>query len=53
MDNHERVRDVNKLLKELGFVTWFDDEKLTGNIVDQMTGGIDASAFVLVTERSL
>jgi hypothetical protein len=48
VDNHERVRDVNKLLKELGFVTWFDDEKLTGNIVDQMTGGIDASAFVLV-----
>jgi hypothetical protein len=28
--NHDRVGTINKELKSLGFVTWFDSEKMTG-----------------------
>ena len=43
VNNHERVSQVNTALKKLGFATWFDEEKMTGNVVDQMCKGIDDS----------
>lgn len=47
-DNHERVRRVNDKLKASGLKTWFDAEKLTGNIPLQMSRGIDSSDVVVV-----
>ncbi len=35
-------------LKQLGLNTWFDEERMEGNIVDQMCKGIDESAVVAV-----
>ena len=29
-------------LKQLGLNTWFDEERMTGQIVEKMCGGIDA-----------
>lgn len=47
-DNHDRVRQVNKALKAKGLLTWFDDEKMHGNIMTQMTNGIDRAQCVVV-----
>jgi hypothetical protein len=46
--NHDRVAAINKELKSLGFVTWFDSDKMTGEIVYQMASGIDTAAVVIV-----
>ena len=52
-DNHSRVKAVNTALQAKGLVTWFDEDRMTGNIVDQMCKGIDGSACiaVFVTQR--
>lgn len=47
-DNHERVKAVNDRLKSAGVKTWFDAEKLSGNIPLQMSRGIDNSDVVVV-----
>lgn len=54
-DNHQRVSQINRDLKSLGFVTWFDEERLTGDINKQMADGIDHSKMVVVfiTKRYL
>ena len=46
--NHERVSRVNAALQAAGLVTWFDEERMHGDIVEQMTDGIDRSSLVLV-----
>jgi hypothetical protein len=46
--NHQRVSRLNADLKRAGLVTWFDEERMEGNIIDQMTCGIDDSACVIV-----
>jgi len=48
-DNHERVSCFNAELKRRGFdQTWFDEERMSGNVIDQMCSGIDNSRFVIV-----
>ncbi|XP_063682406.1 uncharacterized protein LOC134817197 [Bolinopsis microptera] len=47
-NNHDRVGKVNDKLKEMEFETWFDQDKLSGNIMDQMAKGIETSKVVLV-----
>eukprot|EP00043_Microstomoeca_roanoka_P001323 m.32170 g.32170 ORF g.32170 m.32170 type:complete len:339 (+) comp10756_c0_seq1:217-1233(+) len=47
-DNHDRVAMINNMLKMVGFDTWFDEERMTGHIVQQMCNGIDNSKAVLV-----
>lgn len=47
-ENHQRVSRVNEALKARGYRTWFDTEKMHGNIHDQMTAGIDMSELVIV-----
>ena len=47
-DNHEKVACINKALQTRGFVTWFDEDRMEGNIIDQMTAGIDDSACIAV-----
>eukprot|EP00732_Lithocolla_globosa_P002322 Lithocolla_globosa_v1_NODE_1492_length_2536_cov_46.306608.p1 type:complete len:791 gc:universal NODE_1492_length_2536_cov_46.306608:57-2429(+) len=47
-NTHERVGLVNAQLKDAGICTWFDQDRMEGNIVDQMTNGIENSALVIV-----
>ena len=35
-DNHKRVSKINKALKERGLITWFDEDRMEGSIVDAM-----------------
>jgi hypothetical protein len=46
--NHDRVAVINKELKSLGFVTWFDSDRMTGDVVDQMISGIDNASVIIV-----
>lgn len=52
-NNHVRATRLNEWLKARGVSTWFDSDKMQGNVVQQMCDGIDASAavLVLVTKR--
>jgi hypothetical protein len=46
-NNHLRVMAVNNALKALGFITWFDEEKMQGNIRRLMTEGVDLTLVML------
>lgn len=47
-DNHYRVSLINKELKKIGYQTWFDADRMTGDIVKQMSQGIEQTKGVLV-----
>eukprot|EP01036_Dinobryon_divergens_P058556 gene58556-78108_t len=47
-DNHQYVARINAELKSYSLKPWFDNEQMTGCIVDQMFKGIDTSQLVLV-----
>ena len=47
-NNHSRVKAVNTELQKNGLLTWLDDQKMKGNVVDQMCNAIDDSAIILV-----
>ena len=47
-DNHQRVSSINEKLKAHGYKTWFDEEKLTGNIDEKMAQGIEQTKGVIV-----
>ena len=47
-DNHERVATINRALKERGLNTWFDEDRLCGDINIQMADGIDRSRAVVI-----
>jgi hypothetical protein len=46
--NHKKVSRINKELKELGLQTWFDEEKLTGNIRQGLADAISNSNCFVV-----
>jgi hypothetical protein len=47
--NHEKVKILNQIFQDsLGFVTWLDEEKLNGNIRDEITHGIENSNCMLI-----
>ena len=46
--NHERVAAVNRALCQSGLLTWFDSERMTGDINAAMTSGIDRSQTVVI-----
>ena len=52
-DNHQRVSLINDELKARGYKTWFDEEKLAGNIDMEMTQGIEQTEGVIafITRR--
>ena len=54
-DNHQRVSLINRDLNNLGYQTWFDEEKMSGSIVHAMGKGIDETngAIVFITKRYL
>jgi hypothetical protein len=47
-NNHDRVAAINNALKAMGIVTWFDSDRMTGDVVDQMVAGIDNASVVVV-----
>ena len=47
-ENHKRVAIINKELKARGFRTWFDEEKISGNINNKMAQGIAQTEGVIV-----
>ena len=47
-DNKSRVSLVKKKLKELGYKTWFDEERVRGSITEKMSQGIEQSKGVIV-----
>jgi hypothetical protein len=46
--NHAKVSRINKQLNELGLRTWFDEEKLTGNIRQGLADAISNSNCFVV-----
>ena len=46
-DNHERVQRIYNGLKSMNVTCWFDSERMTGTINDQMSKGIDDSSCVI------
>jgi hypothetical protein len=46
--NHDRVAMIDKALKSMGIVTWFDSEKMTHELIDQASSRIDNAAVVIV-----
>ena len=47
-DNHERVAVVNEALKGAGYETWFDDDRMHGNIHQRMAEGKGGLYFFLI-----
>lgn len=54
-NNHGRVSRLNTYLKDKGLVTWFDEDRMEGDIRFKMADGIENSKYVVVcvTERYL
>ena len=52
-DNHFRVSRVYNALKRAGLETWFDEDRLSGNISQQISKGIEGSrrVVVFITQR--
>ena len=46
-NNHETVSKINDALKSKGLKTWFDNDRMNGLILDQMTKGIDQSCVIV------
>ena len=46
--NHQRVQKINTALQKRGLNTWFDENKLDGNIRYKMAEGIDNTKSVVV-----
>ena len=46
--NHERVAGVNRGLQSRDVVTWFDSDRMTGNVRRTMTDGIEHTQCVMV-----
>lgn len=47
-NNHTRVARVNQGLKKRGFITWFDEERMTGHIRQTMANALYQSMSVAV-----
>lgn len=46
--NHDRVARINAGLQALGLVTWFDSERMEGDIVKMMCNGIENASVIAV-----
>ena len=54
-DNHWRVSRINKKLQNLGYQTWFDEDRLRGDIFEKMAEGIELTKSVIafITQKYL
>ena len=52
-DNHFRVSLINKELQDIGYQTWFDGDRMKGDLFEQMVQGIGntQSVIVFITQR--
>ena len=52
-DNHSRVSLINKELQDIGYQTWFDGDRLKGNLFEKMAQGIEntQSVIVFITQK--
>ena len=48
IQNHDRVKRVNKMLQRYNIQTWFDESNMCNNVNDAMTHAIDRSTCILV-----
>jgi hypothetical protein len=46
--NHQQVARINAALKARGIITWFDDDRMRGNVRKKMTTGIENTKCMLV-----
>ena len=46
--NHALISQINALLKKLGINTWYDEERMSGDIQDAMAEGIENTLCVVV-----
>mmetsp|Transcript_15949 Transcript_15949/g.23305 ORF Transcript_15949/g.23305 Transcript_15949/m.23305 type:complete len:141 (+) Transcript_15949:255-677(+) len=46
--NHRRVAEINDALKEKGLITWFDTERMEGDVREKMQQGIIHCKCVVV-----
>eukprot|EP01039_Chlorochromonas_danica_P002745 gene2745-2998_t len=46
--NHDRVARVNAGLQRLGLITWFDSERMEGDIIKMMCNGIENASVIIV-----
>ena len=51
--NHRKVTKINEAIQKRGYITWFDNERMTGNIRAQMANGIqNTKCFIaFITKR--
>ena len=47
-DNHERVSLINQALKNVGYKTWFDGDRMGGNTDGESAKGIEQTEGVIV-----
>ena len=47
-NNHRRVSIINKELKRIGYKTWFNEERIRGDIDDRIAEGIKQTKCVIV-----
>lgn len=47
-NNNHRVSLINRKLKELGYKTWFDVDRVWGGIAEKMSNGIEKTKGVIV-----
>ena len=47
-DNHARVSVINDYLNRRGYCTWFDSNRMEGQIRDKMSEGVDFTKCVVV-----
>lgn len=47
-DNHFRVSLINKELQGVGYQTWFDRDRMKGDLFEQMAQGIENTQSVIV-----
>ena len=52
-DNHFRVSLINKELQDIGYKTWFDGDRMKGDLFKQMSQGIEntQSVIVFITQK--
>ena len=50
-DNHCRVSLINKGLQNFGYQTWFDEDRMRGDIFEKMAKGIEhkKNSIVFIT----
>jgi len=52
-NNHARVLKINRALQRRNVVTWFDEDRMVGNIREKMTDGVESTKCMVVFITSI